>query len=369
MKFGIQFFPEVDPQTQPADRYFAECLAIAEEGEALGFTHARTVEHYFHRYGGYSPNPIVFLSAVSQRTRTMRLVTGAVLPVFNNPLKLAGEIGMLDGISHGRLDVGFARAFLPHEFRRFRISPDESQARFREGLEQVELLLTQENVTHRGQFHVIEDTTSLPRPTQKPRPPFYIAATQSAETFEFTGRNGYSLMAIPIGNIKPLIEVYRKAWRDAGHPGNGEVMVTFHMFCHDDARRAREIARKPFDSYFQTLADAARDWTQGVTSNDYRDYDKTIAKMKAFTLDSQIESGSAWIGTPDEVRTIMHRVVDTIGPFEHASLQINFSDLDFGEAQRSMRLFAAEVMPEFLTEDSSVPAKDKEYVQPVVAAR
>ena len=75
---------------------------IAEEGEKLGFTHARTVEHYFNRYGGYSTNPIVFLSAASQRTKTMRLVTGAVLPVFNHPFKLAGEIAMLDGISGGR---------------------------------------------------------------------------------------------------------------------------------------------------------------------------------------------------------------------------------------------------------------------------
>ena len=49
---------------------------------------------------------------------------------------------MLDGISQGRLDVGFARAFLPHEFRRFAISPDKSIARFREGLEQIGLLLT-----------------------------------------------------------------------------------------------------------------------------------------------------------------------------------------------------------------------------------
>ena len=46
---------------------------------------------------------------------------------------------MLDALSGGRLDVGFARAFLPHEFRRFGISPDESNARFREGLEQIEL--------------------------------------------------------------------------------------------------------------------------------------------------------------------------------------------------------------------------------------
>ena len=125
MQLGVQFFPAVSPRDKDAASYFADCLAVVEEADRLGFTHARTVEHYFEAYGGYSPNPIVFLSAMSQRAKRMRLVTGAVLPVFNNPLKLAGEIGMFDAISGGRLDVGFARAFLPHEFRRFGVSPDE----------------------------------------------------------------------------------------------------------------------------------------------------------------------------------------------------------------------------------------------------
>src|SRR5215211_8900211 len=140
----------------------------------------------------------------------MRLVTGTLLPVFNHPLKLAGEIAMLDAISGGRLDIGLLRAFLPHEFRRFGISPDESYARFREGLEQVELLLTTEHATHRGAFHSFADVTSLPRPTQKPRPPFYIAATQTLDTFEFAGRAGHALMVIPIGPLRGLLELYRR---------------------------------------------------------------------------------------------------------------------------------------------------------------
>jgi alkanesulfonate monooxygenase SsuD/methylene tetrahydromethanopterin reductase-like flavin-dependent oxidoreductase (luciferase family) len=93
MQFGIQFFPSVGPDEKSTATYFTESLEIAEEAETLDFTHARTLEHYFERYGGYSPNPIVFLSALSQRTKTMRVVTGAVLPIFNHPLKLAGEIG------------------------------------------------------------------------------------------------------------------------------------------------------------------------------------------------------------------------------------------------------------------------------------
>src|SRR5271155_1824737 len=166
MQFGVQFFPDVAPEQKSGAEYFEEALIVAEEAEKVGFTHIRMVEHYFHHYGGYSPTPMLFLAAAAQRTRRARLVTGAVLPVFNHPLKLAGEIGMLDAISGGRLDVVFARSFLPHEFRRFGRSPDESVARFREGIEQVELLLTRENVSHRGHFHTIDNTTSLPRPTK-----------------------------------------------------------------------------------------------------------------------------------------------------------------------------------------------------------
>src|SRR5262249_57701770 len=74
MQFGVQFFPAVDESDKSAADYYAESLAIAEEADRIGYSHARTVEHYFNRYGGYSPNPIVFLTPVSQRTKALRLV-------------------------------------------------------------------------------------------------------------------------------------------------------------------------------------------------------------------------------------------------------------------------------------------------------
>jgi alkanesulfonate monooxygenase SsuD/methylene tetrahydromethanopterin reductase-like flavin-dependent oxidoreductase (luciferase family) len=348
MQFGVQFFPALGPRDRDAASYFADCLAIIEEADTLGFTHARTVEHYFEAYGGYSPNPIIFLTAMSQRAKSMRLVTGAVLPVFNNPLKLAGEIGMLDAISGGRLDVGFARAFLPHEFRRFGISPDESRARFEEGLDQVDMLLTQDVASHKGRFHSFENVTSLPRPTQKPRPNFYIAATQTQESFEFAARRGYGLMTIPIGPIKPLVARYREVWRESGHPGDGNVMIAFHMFCHEDGRRARELARDPYYQYFHVMNESTRDWAERKTvSKDYRDYDRSMGNMSRSNFEDQIDKGSAWVGTPDELKAIIARFVDFMGPFEHASLQINFGHMGYADARGSMQLFASEVMPAF----------------------
>ena len=199
MEFGVQFFPSVGPDRKSAGQYWGEALQLTQLAERLGYSNVRTVEHYFHPYGGYSPDPLIFLSAAAAITREVRLVTGAVLPVFNNPLKLAGQIGMVDAISRGRLEVGFARAFLPHEFARFGISMDESRARFDEGVEQIRRLLEEEDVTVKGRFHSFEKVTSLPRPTQKPRPPFWIAALSTKDSFENAGRLGHYLMGIPSG--------------------------------------------------------------------------------------------------------------------------------------------------------------------------
>ncbi len=349
MQFGIQFFPDVGPEEKSAEDYFRDAIAIAEEADRLGYRHVRTVEHYFTPYGGYTPNPLIFLTAIAMRTKQARIITGALLPVFNNPLKLAGEIGMADAISGGRLDVGFARAFLPHEFERFGINPDESIARYREGLEQIEMLLTQENVSSQGQFHSFPPTTSLPRPTQTPRPKFFVASIASPDSFAFAGRKGYAVMAIPLAGAKmrELIAVYRQAWKDAGHPGKGEVLIAYHMVCNADGAVARDIARDRLQSYLNSLVNAASGWIDGVSSKDYPGYDKVIEGLKTTTMDSLIESNAAWIGTPAEIRAGIAKAQADSGGFDHASLQVNFHTMKLEQALASIRLFAAEVMPHF----------------------
>jgi alkanesulfonate monooxygenase SsuD/methylene tetrahydromethanopterin reductase-like flavin-dependent oxidoreductase (luciferase family) len=347
MQFGLNFFPCLSHEQRSAKQHFSEVLHLASLCDALGFTHIREVEHYFEPYGGYSPNPIVFLAAAACVTRKARLVTGALLPAFNNPLKLAGEIGMLDAISGGRLDVGFARAFLPHEFERFGVSLDESRERFKEGVEQVRLLLERENVSHEGRFHRFSNVTSLPRPTQRPTPPLWVAALGTPQSFEDAGRNGYNLMAIPL-DAKRMLEVlglYREAWRSAGHPGSGVVMNSFFMCCAMNRKQAIEAARGPITGHLTGLADAASGWLAGASTKDYPGYDKIIAQLRQETFEQQVEKGFAWVGTPaDILETIMeyHRKV---GGFEIASVHVNPSTMPVEVAERSIRLFSQHVMP------------------------
>lgn len=347
VEFGVQFFPDVGPAVKRADRYFAECLHLVGLVDQLGYTHVRTVEHYFEDYGGYSPNPIVFLTAAAMRCSRARLITGAVLPVFNNPLKLAGEIGMLDAISGGRLEVGFARAFLPHEFHRFGISPDESRARFVEGVEQVRLLLENDTASHEGRFHRFRDVTSLPRPTQTPRPPIWIAALGTPQSFQEAGRAGYKVMAIPLGGgrMKELLQLYRDSWHAAGHAGAPQVMLAFHMFCARTRAEAVAAARAPLNAYLHSLVTAASAWTEGLSSTDYPGYDKIIAGLRAETFESQVAKGAAWVGEPSELLDQIARYRESIGGFDVASLQVNFNTIDAPTAERSMLLFSETVMP------------------------
>jgi hypothetical protein len=52
MNFGIQFFPDVGPAEKTGEDYWKEALDLVAICDELGYTHVRTVEHYFNPYGG-----------------------------------------------------------------------------------------------------------------------------------------------------------------------------------------------------------------------------------------------------------------------------------------------------------------------------
>jgi alkanesulfonate monooxygenase SsuD/methylene tetrahydromethanopterin reductase-like flavin-dependent oxidoreductase (luciferase family) len=352
MKFGIDFFPDAAPDRVSGRRYFEDALDLAEIADDLGYDSAKIVEHYFTSYGGYSPDPCVFLAACSQRARRLRMVTGAVLPVFNHPLKLAGQLTMLDAISGGRLDVGVARAFMPYEFDAFGISMEESRARFEEGVEALRRLWTEERVTFEGKFHRFENVTSLPRPTQTPHPPLWVAAVVSPESFVWTGERGYNLMVVPyLGEHHELAEkldLYRRAYRDHGHEarrGPGEVMMVLHLYVAPTRTKAHEEARPFMERYLTNFRAHAKAWT-GRQSGQYTPYSALEQMLHDITYERVLDETRAIIGDPDDVARQLTRVRDTFGEV-YPSFQVNFGTMDKARARRSLELFARHVMPSF----------------------
>ena len=180
-----------------------------------------------------------------------------------------------------------------------------------------------------------------------PRPPFYIAALATKESFERAGAAGHGIMAIPMagGSMKDLLDIYREARVRAGHAGPGSIMLAFHMLCHPDQQQAEEIAREPINRYLRSLVAAASDWTTGAQSADYPGYDKVIEALSRENFDTQIAKCAAWVGTPERILDTISTYRRQVGDFEIASLQVNFNDVPLAAAMDSMRLFGEKVLP------------------------
>ena len=65
------------------------------------------------------------------------------------------------------------------------------------------------------------------------------------------------------------------------------------------------------------------------------------------TFETQVAKGSAWVGTPEELKQQIHDYQQATGGFGIASMQVNFNTISVEDAEQSMRLFSAEVIPHF----------------------
>jgi alkanesulfonate monooxygenase SsuD/methylene tetrahydromethanopterin reductase-like flavin-dependent oxidoreductase (luciferase family) len=71
------------------------------------------------------------------------------------------------------------------------------------------------------------------------------------------------------------------------------------------------------------------------------------------TMHRILTEGRAFIGSPDTVEQQIRRTFELFGDVE-PSLQMLFGNLPYDVAERSLRLFASEVMPRFSGAPASV---------------
>ena len=351
MKFGISFFPSVGPAEKNATEYFDEAIRLAELADQLGYDHVRTVEHYFYHYGGFCPDPTTLLSAMAMRTKNIRLTSAACIPAFTHPIKLAGKLAMLDNLSHGRLDVGFGRAFVPGEFEAFEVSMDESRARFDEGVEVCRRLWSEEDVRWDGEFFHFGPVTLLPRPAQRPHPPIFVAAAKSAESYEIAGRNGHHLQTVLAVSSKEktqeTLDAYREAWRKAGHePGAERIQISLPFFISEDKDEAYRLGAIDYERNTANIADAVSAWATKKSSN-YQGYDKILDGLKNVGYDDRIKQGKMIVGDPDMVSKQLETVLEWFGDNVSIALVTHSGILDVGVWEKALQIFADKVVPRF----------------------
>ncbi|MFB6394133.1 LLM class flavin-dependent oxidoreductase [Polymorphospora lycopeni] len=353
MQFGVGFFPVLGPAEKGASDWYDESLVLAVLADELGYEHVQMVEHYFSAYGGYSPDPVTFLTAVAARTSRIRVVTGAVVPAFTHPVKLAGKLAMLDNLSHGRLDAGFGRAFLPEEFAAFGVPMSASRIRFAEGIEACRLLWTQEDVSWSGDWGSFGPVTMLPRPYQQPHPPIFVASTTSAQSCADAGRAGHHLQVVPTvtsrENLQEMLAAYREARAAAGHRGPGRVQIKYTCYLAEDATVALTAARRWELNYIDKMATAIASWAT-VRSADYPGYEHLVDKVRGYDFDRSCADNKVLAGDPAQVRDQLTAIADWFGPDVSVCLQVNPGCTPLPDAERALRLFAEQVAPHFTGE-------------------
>jgi alkanesulfonate monooxygenase SsuD/methylene tetrahydromethanopterin reductase-like flavin-dependent oxidoreductase (luciferase family) len=126
LSFGI--FDHLDHAGGSLRQQYSDRLEIASACDEAGFRAYHAAEHHGTPHG-LAASPNLFLSAVAQRTRKLRLGPLVMLLNLYHPLRAFEEICMLDQLSGGRLDLGIGRGAVPVELSFFGVSAAEAEDR------------------------------------------------------------------------------------------------------------------------------------------------------------------------------------------------------------------------------------------------
>jgi alkanesulfonate monooxygenase SsuD/methylene tetrahydromethanopterin reductase-like flavin-dependent oxidoreductase (luciferase family) len=325
MKFGVFSVMDFHPDRQgSAAGFYREMIEMAVNAEQLGYESVWVAEHHFANYG-LCPAPPVLLAAIAQKTERVRLGPAVCVLPFHDPVKVAEEYAVLDVLSGGRLDFGVGRGYLAHEYAGHLVDRDESQARFDEALEVIELAWSGKPFTYSGRFHRYPKIALNTLPVQQPQPPIAIAAL-SPTTYARIGSSGYGLLSVPyilenIAVLGDLLAGHAAATAEARMKSAGSrVTVAFHVHVAPTQAEAETRARSYLTRYCETRA-------VGNT--------KTFAQL----MDQRLIA----VGDPAHVTDIFRQ----LGRYgvERVLCLMNFGGMPFSLVQESLVLMAREVVP------------------------
>jgi alkanesulfonate monooxygenase SsuD/methylene tetrahydromethanopterin reductase-like flavin-dependent oxidoreductase (luciferase family) len=296
---------------------YAQVMAQCELAERLGYDTFFCAEHHFHEYGAV-PDPAVMLSALAQRTKRIRLGTAIAILTFHDPRRVAETYAMVDTMSGGRLVFGVGSGYLAHEFAGFAVDPKEKRDRFNERLAIVQRLLAGETVG-KAVLNV--------RPHEGRVPPVYVAVL-AREAAYHVGRQKNRIFTVPYASCRDFEDIgamlaeYRKGRDEAGLSRDDDDHVfTLHAYVAESDDEARAQAKAAYDLYVDTRLYAKKHRYEDIIAN-----------------------GICLFGSVATVAEKVRRLHEM--GIRHVATMHNFGALAPALVERSMTLFAREVMPQ-----------------------
>jgi alkanesulfonate monooxygenase SsuD/methylene tetrahydromethanopterin reductase-like flavin-dependent oxidoreductase (luciferase family) len=346
MEFGLFLEFSGDEGADEA-AVFQRGFSLIDEAEAMGVDSVWLPEYHFIPFSVLS-SPIAVATAIAARTSRMRIGFGVYLLPLANPIKVAEEVATLDHISNGRVEFGVGRGTFPEHHDAFNSPYPESRGRFDEYLEIILKAWTGDEVFFDGEHYQCQGIKVKPRPVQKPHPPVRVGVT-SAETFPIIGRMGYPIFINPsrvfaLPELAPHIEEYLKAWKDAGHPGDGEVGLRVPIYVADTEEKAysepKESAITSMTGLAQRVAVSAT--REGTTGNWQAESDR----ISGMTYEDWLRDKVVY-GTPDRVLDRLHQLIEDLH-LTQIVYEINFGrKIPYEQQRNCLRLMTEQVIPNF----------------------
>ena len=347
MEFGI--FIEEKRRGTTATEWFDETFALVDAAESWGLDGIWLGEIHFNPVRSVLSSPTALMGNLAARTKRIRLGTAITVLPLDHPLRIAEDAATIDHLSHGRLDFGIGRSGSPRAYDALGIPYAESQARFAEALEVILEAWKGEKFSFHGKFFSFDNVTVGPQPIQQPHPPLRMAAN-SPETFAFVGRSGLPLFVglrdHGLPELRQHLVTYRTAWREAGHPGHGDVCLRLPVYAAPTEKAAREEPHENITYFFRRHADLTR---SGLGRGDTGPADRRAAKVEQLDhlsydeiLTTRVAFGTA------------QGLVDRIGELrEDLGLTGLVAELNpggllpVGPMERTLRILTHEVIPAF----------------------
>jgi alkanesulfonate monooxygenase SsuD/methylene tetrahydromethanopterin reductase-like flavin-dependent oxidoreductase (luciferase family) len=258
----FEFLPELTDDVAAASgrsvsTYFGEYLSLWERDEALGFDGIFFSEHHFG--GSFSSSPNLLIAATAARTKTIRLgVMGVVVPYYS-AARVVEEIGLLDQLSGGRLEIGTAVG-VPQELAKVGLSIEQARAMYNEAIEILDSSLATGVANYDGEYFKYDNLRLLPRPAQTPFPPKWSTVV-SADTARRAARRhskictGFSTTE----QVRELFEAYLAETQSLGLDFGGD---------HLGLRRRVIVAES--ESAASDMSDSAAERYKNFVANDSR---------------------------------------------------------------------------------------------------
>ena len=326
---------------------FQEGFRLVDSAEQMGLDGVWLAELHFNPTRSVLSSPIVVASSIATRTRRLRIGMAVHVLPLNNPLRIAEEVATVDQISEGRFEFGVGRSGFARSYDLYGIPYVESRERFREALNIILESWKGEPFSYEGEFYTFAGAQVSPRPYQLPHPPLRIAAT-TGETFPRLGREGHpifvGLRGMDIPELSGHLKEYRKAWRDAGHEGNGDVSLRIPVYAADTENAAVEEPQDSINAYFNRMGSLLRDAATSRAGGDATLRQGRADRLATMSYEEMLDTKVAF-GTGESLIDRFGLLSEELG-LDGVVAELNAGGLIPEKAvTRSLRIITEQVMP------------------------